>query len=66
MLVWTNSPNKYDQEVIGFGPTKFFCGKWRNSVWIWWDYVILKGGLFWLRWICQELHPISMHSTSVF
>jgi hypothetical protein len=27
MLVWTNSPNKYDQEVIGFGPTKFFCGK---------------------------------------
>ena len=27
MLVWTNKPNVSDQKVIGFGPTKFFCGR---------------------------------------
>lgn len=27
MLVWLNKPNTNDQQVIGFGPTKFFCGR---------------------------------------
>eukprot|EP00956_Cyclotella_meneghiniana_P019996 scaffold34827_cov60-Cyclotella_meneghiniana.AAC.1 len=27
MLVWTNKPTVRDQKVIGFGPTKFFCGR---------------------------------------
>ena len=26
MLVRTDKPNVRDQKVIGFGPTKFFCG----------------------------------------
>lgn len=27
MLVWMNQPSGKDQKVIGFGPTKFFCGR---------------------------------------
>jgi hypothetical protein len=27
MLVWMNKPNITDQRIIGFGPTKFFCGR---------------------------------------
>ena len=27
MLVWMNKPTVKDQKAIGFGPTKFFCGR---------------------------------------
>ena len=27
MLVWMNKPTKDDQKKVGFGPSKFFCGR---------------------------------------
>ena len=27
MLIWMNKPSTTDQKVIGFGPSKFFCGQ---------------------------------------
>eukprot|EP00804_Cyclotella_cryptica_P015677 CCRYP_003650-RA/>CCRYP_003650-RA protein AED:0.33 eAED:0.23 QI:0/0/0/1/0/0/2/0/233 len=34
MLVWMNQPGAKDQKVIGFGPTKFFCGRKKKLVFI--------------------------------